>query len=81
MKNLIRYAASLDLAEILRIDRQVVGDQIDRTQEIDRAIRASNCRVLVSGTEIVAFAIFTPESFRGMDFLSLLVVHPARRRL
>ncbi len=81
MKNFIENATSLDLSEILRIDREVVGDQIDRAEEINLAVQTSECRIIVSNSVIVAFAITARESYKRMDFLKLLVVHPAHRRL
>lgn len=48
---------------------------------IIQAIQESGCRVLVTGLELVAFAIFTRESFRSMNLLNLLVAHPAHHRL
>ena len=81
MQNIIRNATSVDLPEILRIDRQVMGAHVDRSDMMIQAIQESGYHVLVTGLELVAFAIFTRESFRCMDFLNLLVVHPAHRRL
>lgn len=80
MQNIIRNATSADLPAIIEVDQQVVGDQTERSNEIIHAIQATNCRVLVSDSRVVAFGICRPRSFRGMDFLSLLVVDPKHRR-
>lgn len=79
MQNIIRIANTSDFSAIRDIDQKVVGSRLDRSDQIAWAIQGLKCHVLLSDTLIVAFTIFTPQSFRGMDFLDLLVVHPEYR--
>lgn len=80
MQNIIRIADIADFAAILDIDQKVVGDELNRFDQIFQAVQEDRCHVLLSDSRIVAFMIFTPQSFRGMDFLNLLVVDPTYRR-
>lgn len=79
MQNTIRIANAQDFFAIMGIDQRVIGNELDRTDQILQAIGESNCHVLFIDSRIVGFEIATPESFRGMDFLDLLVVDHAYR--
>ena len=76
MDNSIRIATTSEFKAIQDIDKAVVGDKMDRSDQIMQAIIELRCYISLPNGEPVGFAIFQRETFRGMDFLDLLVVKP-----
>ena len=76
----IRTAEPVDFDAIAALDREVIGSALDRSEKIAKAISEKRCSVAESNSVIQGFSIAIPKSFRGMDFLDLVVVSPSRRR-
>lgn len=80
MNREIRWAVETDRAAIWHIDKEVVGKLPGRSEQIARAIEKQLCKVILSNSKIVGFMIWNASSFRGSDFLALLVVDASNRR-
>lgn len=80
MQDKIRVADAADLDSICHLDAEASGFTLDRTKEISRAVYEARCFVMASGANIQGFAIRSPQGFRGMDFLDLVVVSLHERR-
>lgn len=80
MERIIRNAEPADFDAISNLDREVIGSALDRSENIARAISEFRCDVVECDSVILGFSIAIPKSFRGMDFLDLVVVSPSSRR-
>lgn len=77
MQGTIRIATTTDFDAVLNLDRKATADSLDRSSQILQALNELHCYVMISGSDIQAFAIFARRTFRDMDFLDLLVEDPA----
>lgn len=73
-------AMEADFDAIQHLDERVVENQAERSSEILNFIRRQNCNVILMDGQIVGYLAWTPLSFRGSDFINLLVVDPDYRR-
>lgn len=80
MQRTIRNAEPTDFDAISNLDKEVIGTRLDRSGRIATAIAELGCNVMASGSNIQGFSIASPNAFRGMDFLDLVVVSPLNRR-
>lgn len=80
MQERIRVAVAEDFYAIRNVDREFVGDRLDRSSQISKAIDEMRCHIMSSDPTIQGFAISSHGTFKGMDFLDLVVVDPASRR-
>jgi ribosomal protein S18 acetylase RimI-like enzyme len=74
----IERATHGDLGHICALDCLVLGDS-SRRDFLDNAIKSGQCLVARVDGGVVGFAVLD-QSFFGQGYISLLIVHPERRR-
>lgn len=80
MERMLRIAQPIDFEAISTLDKKVIGTAVDRSAQISKAIAESRCIIVTSGSAIQGFSVVSPNAFRQMDFLDLVVVNPSNRR-
>jgi ribosomal protein S18 acetylase RimI-like enzyme len=75
---LITIALQEEFAEILEIDREVIGNY-SRKKYLEEAIMENKCLVAIDNSSIVGFLIYHTHFFES-SFISLLIVHPSERQ-
>jgi len=75
-----RVAGVVDLVSVLACDPLASAGDADRETAIASAVHDARCRIgLVEGA-VAGFAVTSPRSFFGRDFVDLLVVAVSQRR-
>ncbi|CRK80842.1 GNAT family N-acetyltransferase [Neobacillus massiliamazoniensis] len=75
---MITIALQEESAEILEIDREVIGNY-SRKKYLQEAIMENKCLVAKDNSSIVGFLIYDTHFFE-CSFISLLIVHPSERQ-
>ena len=77
----IRRADQMDRDAIVAIDDIATAGNHDRRVLLEAALESGHCLVLDAGNGIEGFVVTVPKAFFGRDFVELLIVDRARRRL
>ncbi|MGM0750773.1 MAG: GNAT family N-acetyltransferase [Bacillota bacterium] len=77
MRN-VGYAHIDDLASLIQIDSQVIGNE-SRHKQIQEAILEKRCLVVKEGEAAAGFLLFNTHFFDN-TFVSLIIVSPGERR-
>jgi N-acetylglutamate synthase-like GNAT family acetyltransferase len=77
----IREATEGDVVAILRIDERASGSDTQRVDALTEAVRAGHVLVHTTEGEVDGYAHIKPRHFFGRDFVNLLSVSNAHRRV
>jgi ribosomal protein S18 acetylase RimI-like enzyme len=77
----IRQATTDDLDGILRVDGQAAAGDRERIEFLARSLDLGVCRVYLHHGVVAGYVVVSPAHFFGRDFIELLSVDPAHRRL
>jgi GNAT superfamily N-acetyltransferase len=77
----IRAAVPGDIDDILKVDHLAARRDLERAEYLRRTVRSGECLVHLAGSSVTGFVVIQPAHFFGRDFIDLLMVDAAHRRV